>query len=369
MDADNPQPGPMPPVLVLIRDTRLREEVRRVAAAAARALEERESAAGRHAWTAAPMVILDTESARELAEAAYVRRAGVVLVTEGEPELPDWQAAAAVGAERVVALPGAAVGLIEKFAEHGEPRATGGVVVAVAGACGGAGASVLASATALRAAAGAVRREVVLVDAAPLAGGLDLLLGIETTPGVRWPDLVIEDGRVAAPALHSALPSAAPGLAVLSCGRGGAGRLPSPVGASAMRAVLEACRGAGDLVICDVSGERGPHAEQALDRADLVVLVTRATLRAAAAAECAATHLTRRNPNIGLVVRGPAPGGLRGGELAEILDLPLLAAIRADPALPSRLERGGLRAPRRGGLREAADAILALVDAPVGGVR
>jgi secretion/DNA translocation related CpaE-like protein len=355
-----------PPALVLIRDTRLRDEVRRVAAAAERGLDERELPVGRHAWTGAPLVILETAAARECAEAGYLRRVGVVLVTDGEPGLIDWQAAAAVGAERVVALPGAAVGLIEKFAEHGENRVGDGAVVAIAGAGGGAGASTLAAATALRSAAERFRRDTVLVDGAPLGGGLDMLLGIETTAGLRWPDLVIEDGRVSAAALHSALPAAAPGLAVLSCGRGGAGRLPSAIGSAAVRAVVEAGRAAGDLVVCDVSGERGPHADQMLDSADLVVLVVPARLRAVAAAESVAAYIGQRNPNQGLVVRGPAPGGLRGTEVAEVLDLPLLASVRAQTGLAARLERGGLTVRRRGPLRDAADAVLAVLSAPSG---
>jgi len=352
------------PTLVLIRDDRLREEVRRVAAAAQRALVEAEPPVGRHSWAGAPLVILDTVSARVCASTGYQRRVGVVLVTDGEPELPDWQSAAAVGAERVIALPGAAVGLIEKFAEHGEPRSGNGVVVAVAGACGGAGASVLAAATALRAASGPPGRRTLLVDGAPFGGGLDLLLGIESTVGLRWPDLVVEDGRIAAGALHDALPGAAPGLAVLSCGRGGAGRLPGRIGAAAIHAVLEAGRAAGDLVICDLSGERGPAADQVLDSADLVVLVVPAWLRAVAAAESVAAHISARNPNQGLVVRGPAPGGLRGEEIAEVLDLPLLAAVRAQTELPAHLERGGLRMSRRGPLAIAAAAVLAVLDVP-----
>ncbi|WP_051026485.1 septum site-determining protein Ssd [Nocardia higoensis] len=352
------------PALVLIRDDRLREEVRRVAAAAQHTLVESEPPVGRHSWAGAPLVILDTTCARECAAAVPQRRTGVVLVTDGEPDLVDWQAAAAVGAERVIALPGAAVGLIEKFAEHGEMRSGNGVVVAVAGACGGAGASVLAAATAFRAASEPPGRRVLLVDAAPFGGGVDLLLGIENTVGLRWPDLVVEDGRVAAHALHDALPSAAPGLAVLSCGRGGAGRLPGRIGAGAIHAVLEAGRAAGDLVICDLSGERGPAADQVLDSADLVVLVVPARLRAVAAAESVAAHISARNPNQGLVVRGPAPGGLRGEEIAEVLDLPLLAAVRAQAELPARLERGGLRMSRRGPLAIAAAAVLDVLDAP-----
>ncbi|MBF6070122.1 hypothetical protein IU436_23710 [Nocardia farcinica] len=369
MDIDLADLPPVRPALALIRDVRLREEVRRVAAAAERELVEAEPPVGRHSWAGAPLVILDTASALECAAADHQRRMGVVLVTEGEPGLAAWQAAAAVGAERVIALPGAAVGLIEKFAEHGEPRAGGGVVVAVVGACGGAGASVLAGVTALRAAAVGFRRHTLLVDGAPLGGGLDLLLGLESAPGLRWSDLVVEDGRVAAGALHEALPTAGSGLVVLSCGRAGAGRLPGRIGPAAAHAVLEAGRAAGDLVICDVSGERGPAAEQMLDSADLVVLVVPARLRAAAAAEAVSAYVGTRNPNQGLIVRGPAPGGLHGQEIAEILDLPLLAAVRAQPDLPGRLERGGLRLPRRGPLVTAADAVLAVLDAPAGTAR
>ncbi|MFG3617458.1 septum site-determining protein Ssd [Nocardia sp. NPDC047654] len=366
MNLEASEPTGPPPALVLIDDDRLREEVRRIAAAAERSLDERTQPVGRHAWTGAPLVILDTEAAREAAAAGYLRRTGVVLVTDGEPGLLDWQAAASVGAERAIALPGAAVGLIEMFAEYGEQRAGDGVVVAVAGAGGGAGASTLAAAVALRAAAEGFRRETLLVDGAPFAGGLDLLLGIENTAGLRWPDLVIEDGRVSATALHGALPIAAPGLAVLSCGRCGAGRLPRELGAAGVRAVIEAGRVAGDFVVCDISGERGPHADQMLDSADLVVLVVPARLRAVAAAEAVSAHIARRNPNQGLIVRGPAPGGLRAPEVAEVLDLPLLAAVRAQSGLAHRLERGGISVRGRGPLRDAADAVLGVLGAPPG---
>ncbi|MGW1743190.1 septum site-determining protein Ssd [Nocardia sp. NPDC001965] len=350
-----------PAVLVLIRDDRLREEVRRVAAAAGRRIAESEAPVGRHPWSSAPLVVLDTEAAVACSTVSPPRRGGVVTVTDGEPELVDWQAAAVIGAEQVIALPGAAVGLIEKFAEYGQPHADGGVVVAVAGAGAGAGASVLAAATALRSAAAGFRPHTVLIDAAPHGGGLDLLLGIEATPGLRWPDLVVDDGRVAAAELHNALPVAGVGLSVLSCGRG-TGRT-GPIGAAAVRAVVEAARGAGDLVVCDISSERGPHTDGILDAADLVVLVVPARLRAVAAAGAAAEWIVRRNPNRGLVVRGPAPGNLRGRDIAAVLDLPLLAAVRAQPGLAARLERGGMRL-RRGPLRAACDAVLAVLSPP-----
>ncbi|WP_336087926.1 septum site-determining protein Ssd [Nocardia sp. SSK8] len=368
------------PALVLVADPRLRNEVRRVAAAAERGTDERAMPVSRHAWSAAGLVVLDTAAARAATAAGCPRRPGIVLVTEGEPAVPDWQAATAVGAERVVALPGDAVALVEQFAAHAEPATGAGVVVAVAGAGGGAGATTLAAATALRAAARQLRRDIVLIDGAPLGGGIDLVLGMENTAGLRWPDLVIEDGRVSAAALHGALPAAAPGLAVLSCGRvrgrpgadrqPGAGTAAAPVGRAtgelapaAVRAVIESGRAAGDLVVCDVSGERGSAADVMVDAADLVVLVVPARLRAVAAAEVVAGYLGERNPNRGLIVRGPAPGGLRGAEVAEVLGLPLLAAVRGDAGLAARLERGGLTVRRRSPLREAADAVLAVVGA------
>ncbi len=345
-----------PSALVLIADHRLRDEIRRIAAAADRRLDEQRPPVGRHAWLAAGSVILDTSSARNCVETGCPRRSGTILVTAGEPELADWQAAAAIGSDRVIPLPAAADRLIEALADH-LPRGSGdGTVVALVGVGGGAGTSVLAAAVALTAAAERFRTETLLVDGDPLGGGLDLLLGIETAPGLRWPDLVVEDGRVAARALHDALPEVAPRLGLLSCGRVDDGP-PGQIGAAAARAVVSAGRAAGELVVCDVSTARGPHVDEMLDSADLVVLVAPARLRAVAAARAVAAWVRPRNPNQALVVRGPAPGGLRGAEIAEALSLPLLSAFRPQPALPYRVERAGLTHPR-GPLRAAAEAVL-----------
>ncbi|MFB8001661.1 septum site-determining protein Ssd [Nocardia sp. NPDC056000] len=420
-----------PRALALLSDPRLREEVRRIAAAADRPLDERTAPVARHPWAAAPVIVLDTPAARCCISAGSTRRPGILLVTDGEPGLLDWQTATELGAENVLPLPTAAPILITAFTTGNQPGSADGAIVAVAGAAGGSGASTLAAAIALAAAArtrhtghprvgtthphrtsapplapgrdepvtlagatsplgsssgsrggssatrgagqgvsasmrsgsvwgrgefvaGREPAHTLLVDAAPFGGGIDLLLGLEGVPGLRWPDLVIEDGRVSASALHDALPSVG-GAAVLSCGRGLSTTELAP---SAVRAVLDAGRGAGDLVVCDVSAERGPHAEEVLDAADLVVLVVPARLRAIAAAESAAAYLARRNPHVRLLVRGPSPGGLRGREISETLGLPLLAALPPQPGLAERLERGGLTIKRRGPLRTAADLVL-----------
>ncbi|MGH3563789.1 MAG: septum site-determining protein Ssd, partial [Mycobacterium sp.] len=81
-------------------------------------------------------------------------------------------------------------------------------------------------------------------------------------------------------------------------------------------------------------------------------------VRACAASTALAPRLHIANPNVGLVVRGPSPGGLRAAEIADITGLPLLASMRAEPRLTAQLEQGGLRLRRRSALAAAARRVL-----------
>lgn len=226
--------------------------------------------------------------------------------------------------------------------------------LAVVGGCGGAGTSTLAAATAL---AGASRpQSTLLVETDAWGSGLDVLLGIEDAPGLRWSGLSIEGGRISSGALRDALPAHGEHVRVLACSRKGTGGA-GPT-AAAVRAVADAGRHAGDLVVCDVSRFPGPVTETIVDIADLVVLLVPATVRACIAAGKVSQWITERNPNQGLVVRGPAPGGLRGVDVAAVLDLPLIASMRAERTLTGMLEHGGLRPGRRSPLGAAADAVL-----------
>ena len=67
------------------------------------------------------------------------------------------------------------------------------------------------------------------------------------------------------------------------------------------------------------------------------------------------------NPNVGLVVRGPSPGGLRSADVARIVGLPLLAAMRPQPGLADTMERGGLRMRQRSPLAAAARRVLTVL--------
>ncbi|GAB3947995.1 hypothetical protein GCM10027614_44240 [Micromonospora vulcania] len=247
---------------------------------------------------------------------------------------PGWQLAELIGAEHVAALPAAEPWLVDRFAEHGpdRPDGSGARIVALLGGRGGAGASVLAGGLAVTGARARLRT--LLVDADPLGGGLDLVLGWEQLEGLRWPSLTSADGRVDAPALVRALPSRGD-LVVLSWDRGDL--LPLP--AAAMAATIDAARRGRDFVVIDLPRQLDDAAVVALQAANQAFVVVPAELRA-----------TRRGPGGGrgrpalrraLGGRARArPRSLacsRGGAGAR----PSLAGtLRPEPGLGRGLERG-----------------------------
>jgi secretion/DNA translocation related CpaE-like protein len=316
--------------------------------------------AARRRWGEAPLVLLDGPAVLACLESRLPRRSGIVVLYSGEPPPDAWQQALAIGAEKVLSLPTGESWLLSAFADATDrPAATAGPVVSIIGGRGGAGASVLAVATAitaLRLGGGAL-----LVDGDPLGGGLDLVLGAEVEAGLRWPDLRIQGGRVPASALRSALPGRSSGaarLAVVSCDRNGPG--PEP---DAMAAVIEAGRRGGDTVVCDLPRHASPAAGAALDRTDLAVLVVPAEVRACAAARRIAGIVQERGVQLRILVRGPAPGRLPAEDVARAVGAPLLVAVRAEPGLSGSLERGGLRPRKHGPLVTAAQAVLAALPA------
>ncbi len=340
-------------VLAMVTDPDLRDETDRVAAAVGvRVVHAGASAVSRKTWSAAAAVVLDEAAAQRCGQLALPRRAHVSVVALTQPATATWAAAVAVGAHRVLTLPGQERELIGELAEAGEsarddgPR---GKVVAVVGGCGGAGASSFAVAVAQ--AAG----DALLVDLDPWGGGIDLLVGGESAPGLRWPDLALEGGRLNWSAVREALPRHR-GISLLSGTRHG-----YEVGGAPVDAVVDAGRRGGVAVICDLPRRLTDATQAALDAADLVVVVSRCDVRACAATAAMAPVLAAANPNLGLVVRGPSPGGLRATEVAEIAGLPLVASIKAQPQLTRQSEHGGLRLGRRCALTVAARRVLAVL--------
>lgn len=339
-------------VLALVGDPALRDDVDRVGAAAGVAVVHAAEPSSRKVWTGAAAVLLDAAAARRCAQRALPRRGRVVLVGRADPDAAEWEAAVAIGAQQVISLPRQDDELVAELADAADSareQAVRGAVAAVIAGRGGAGASLFATALAQTA------PDALLIDVDPWSGGIDLALGGEAEAGLRWPDLALQGGRLNYPALRAALPQRH-GVSVLSSGRAGV-----EIDAEPLAAVIDAgCRG-GATVICDVPRRSTVAVETALEAADLVVLITCADVRSCAAAAAIAPWVLAVNPNVGLVVRGPAPSGLRPAEVAESVGLPVLAAMRPQPGMADMLERGGLRLRRRSPLAAAARRVLTVL--------
>jgi secretion/DNA translocation related CpaE-like protein len=341
-------------ILAVLAEPALRDEVDRVAAAVGVRLVHAGSSSqvGRKTWSAAAAVVLDEAAAGQCAHIGLPRRIHVIVVTGAEPAAATWAAAVEVGAQHVLRLPAQERDLVRELADASESarhNSARGDVVAVIGGRGGAGASLFAAALAQAA------TDPLLIDLDPWGGGIDLLLGGESAAGVRWPDLTLQGGRLNWSAVREALPRHR-GISMLSGTRHG-----FELDARAVDAVIEAGRRGGATVVCDLPRRLTDAAQTALDTADLVVVVSPCDVRACASTATIVPVLAGINPNVGLVVRGPSPGGLRAAEVAAIAAVPLLASMKPDPRLAEQLEHGGLRLRRRSALAAAARRVLAVL--------
>ncbi|WP_203916166.1 septum site-determining protein Ssd [Rugosimonospora africana] len=324
-------PGQRRP-LVVTADLDLLDDLLRCAAQVNVMMDVAPDAVAAGKWfSGAPMVLVGIDVAEECARASFPRRPGVVLVGRYErPGPPDWPVALDLRAEHVATLPAAEPWLVDRIGRLAGAEAR---MVAVLGGRGGAGASVLAAGLAVTAARSGMRT--LLVDADPLGGGVDLVLGWEELDGLRWPALTQTSGRVSPPALVEVLPQRGE-LVVLSWDRGGVLGIP----AEAMASALDAGRRGQDLVVVDLPRRLDDASVLALGAADRSYLVVPAELRACAAAARVAATAAPHCLSLSVVVRGPAPGGLRGPDVASALGLPLAGVLRPEPGLARGLERG-----------------------------
>lgn len=321
------------PLLVTADADLLDELLRLCAAAGAEAQVAHDIPSARLSWTAPPLVVIGIDLAAAATAARLPRRRGVVLVGLDGDEAGIWDVAAEVGADSVVVLPRAQSLLVDRLGETTDTEGGAGLVIATVGGRGGAGATTLATALALSGVDEGLR--CLLVDADPLGGGIDLVLGGEECTGLRWPDLASAGGRVSGAALREALPHVH-GLSVLSAGRGDALTVP----ATAMRSVLAAGARMSDLVVVDLPRSVDAAAEQALAVASVTLMVVPAEVRAVAAAGRVAVGVGLTARDLRVVVRGPAPAGLTAAVVADTLALPLAGWLPAEPGLDEALERG-----------------------------
>lgn len=327
---------------------RIRDEVARVAVAAGLTLAGAASVSDALAMRPA-VVLLDSDSARHA-----VPGCAVILVGLDGEEADAWTAGARCNADRVAILPQASGWLAEHLGMLQRARDEG-TVVGVLGAVGGVGASTISVWLAACAAARSLRP--LLVDGDPFGGGLELALGGEGRPGVRWPDLGEVRGTLNPDQLVHALP-AMDGFSLLSMGTEppAAGVLAS----AAVPPVMEAARSAFELTVVDVA--RGWSADGSLlPYCDSILLVVPGRVRAISAARSLVTQL--QPLPVRAVVRGPLGPNLDPGRVADAVGVPgagYLPYLRAAAATENQgrvLELARHRAVRAFG-RSVCDAVL-----------
>jgi secretion/DNA translocation related CpaE-like protein len=330
-------------VLLLTRSASVHEAVVPLCAAAGVGAEvSTEPALVLGAWAAADLVLVGCDVVEEVVALAPAHRAGVHVVGLA-PEDGVFRSALALGASSVVDLPSAAGWLVDALADVGE-RASPGRVVGVVGGAGGAGATTLACALAQ---AHATRAPTLLVDTDPLGPGLDRLLGLEDSAGVRWEGLADTAGRLGARALRESVPRREL-LGVLTWS-GLRRRLDLP---TARRILPSAVRG-HDLVVLDLARAGSGLAELA-DRCDDLLVVTPSTLPGLAATARLVAELGR-DGRTGLVLR---PGGVGDADAEQVTGLSVVAVVADQRGLAASVDRGLGPLAARGPLARAARSLL-----------
>ncbi|GAA0362895.1 septum formation initiator [Microbispora corallina] len=317
--------------LAITDDQDLLDDLLRIAAAAGVEIDVAHVAAhARPYWGRAPLVVVGGDLADDLAATGPPPRQNVVIVTRtaGDPDM--WRRCVAIGAQAVLELPDAERVLVEELGEAAEPATRAGTVVCVVGGRGGAGATVLSASLALTASRRGLRT--LLVDADPLGGGIDVVLGQEQALGARWPDIVGREGRVSFSALHEALPTFGE-LTVLSWHRG----RPAAIPREAMRAVLDAARRGCDLVVVDLPRHVDEGESEALARASATLVVVPADLRGALAAAQTVAVLRRHTGDLRAVLR---TGTVDPDVVSTSLDVPCAGVVPDVRNLVETLDRG-----------------------------
>ncbi|CAD5965930.1 Putative morphological differentiation-related protein [Streptomyces sp. KY75] len=277
------------------------------------------------------MVLVGDDAAARCRGAA--RRRGVMLVGRDQDDPDVWRRAVEIGAEYVLRLPDSEGWLVDQIANAAEGVGRPALTVGVIGGRGGSGASTLACALAVSAARSG--RRTMLIDADPLGGGIDVLLGGERAEGMRWPDFAHSKGRLGGGALEDSLP-ALHGLRVLSWGRDDE----VTIAPQAVRAVLAAARRLGGVVVVDLPRRVDEGVAEALAQLDLGLLVVPGELRAVAAAQRVASTVRMVLDDVRVVARGPYAAGLDERWVAQAIGLPLVGELPPEPDLLAAQDAG-----------------------------
>lgn len=300
-------------------------------------------------WRTAPFVVVGPDLARSLAAAGVARRDRVFLLS-GPSTTPRAEWVVGLGIDEVLRIddPDRALQVLTEAVDgRGE-----GCLVSVIGGAGGAGASTIAAALAVHTS----RRgsTTLLLDADRYGGGLDLVVGLEHEPGVRWGDVTRQDGPMTARSLGDVLPRVG-NLATLSFGR--EALEPPP-----MDAIVAAALRGFEVVVADVSRQLDGWSSGALARSVLTVVVVPEDVRAVSASSALIAVLRDRTPAVVAVAAARRPGISRAA-LAETLGVPVLSRLAYDGHLGAAIASGAGPGTSRV-VRRAIAPLLDLVSAP-----
>lgn len=332
-------------VLLLTGSPTISADVGRLAAAAGHdPVVRADPEAALSAWAGAAVVLVGTDLVDAVAEVAPARRPGVHVLGHAPPEHV-FRAAVTLGAESVLDLTSASTWLVELLTDVGEAPAAGRVV-GVVGGSGGAGATTLACALAQGVAA---EGSVLLVDTDPLGAGLDRLLGLEESPGVRWEDLHQTSGRLGARALHDGVPREGR-LGVVTWRSG-----TRVLDVATLRQTLSAGRRGHDVVVLDLARHSGALLAELAGRCDLVLVVCPATVAGVAATVRTVASLGDAASRAAIALR---PGRVPPDDVATATGLRVLVSVPDQRGVSEALDLGLGPLRRRGPLARAVREVL-----------
>ncbi|GAB47420.1 hypothetical protein [Mobilicoccus pelagius] len=224
-------------------------------------------------------------------------------------------------------------------------------VISVVGTAGGVGSSVLAAALAMR--ASHLGAAVVAVDGRPYGGGLDVVLGADELPGIRWRDLADAVGPLDGVELFGRLPLVER-CGVLSFDR----EMPLVPGGEVLAAVVAALRDVSDVVVVDAPRAGECWEGELASLSDEVVALTGTSVTALASAAASVAHLDAVHDVLWLACRTDRGAAADLDQrVPDLLDVPLLGAVPTDPKVAMCLSEGR-PPPDKGPLVRAVDAML-----------
>jgi len=323
----------------------------------------RDAGMARRSWRSAQFVLVGDDRAAEIARDRPPRRPGVFVVARpgrplGAPPVATmglrngglWDHALVLGAQDVLdsADRERALATLTAAVDGGGEAC----VVAVVGGVGGAGASCYAASVAIE--AGRRGHRVLLVDGDPLGGGLDVLLGLEKTEGLRWPATSPQSRAVTARSLTEALPHAG-NVWVLTAGRA------ADIDMESASGLLASARRGFDVVVCDVDRHLDSLGAELLAQALLTVVVVPEDIRSLAAAASVVKRVDAHTASLAVVTARRRPG-LSRETVEAMLGVPVIAQVRPDRRLQEALDHG-IGPGGSAALRRAARPLLDLLGA------